>query len=77
MQKTFNVWVKNDVAEFRVCSKKVNVNSVDTELRKVCANDSIVACGTEIRGCDVSQWLETFYMKGGEVRSFKITFKEN
>jgi len=78
MKKTFNVWVKKlDKEEngFKICSKKtVSLNGKETKVDK----DSYdIDFSAHVSSCDVSQWLETFDMKNGEVKSFKLTLKEN
>jgi len=74
MQKTFNVWVKNGdwEHEFQVCSKKIERK---LRLIEIGPDDEIIDFGAEIRGCDVSQWLETLNLKQGEVIEAQVTFK--
>ncbi len=57
-----------------VCSKIIDHAF---ELTEISADDDIIDDAAEIRGCDVSKWLETLNMEEGEVKSFKLTFKEN
>jgi len=68
MQKTFNVWVKRGGIGFKVCSKSItdDIHSEATDY------------GSFVGACDVSDWfLETLRLKEGEVKSFKLTFKED
>lgn len=77
MQKTFNVWIKRNGAykdEFIVCSKMIELSF---KLTKISADDDMIDDAAEIRGCDVSQWLETTFDMKDKVKSFKLTLKEN
>lgn len=75
MQKTFNVWVMGgEFHAFTICSKMVD--ALDG-LEEIDADDVTIKDGAEVRACDVGQWLETFGIKNGEVRSFKLTLTEN
>ncbi len=73
MQKTFDVWVKKKLLGFNVCSKKV----MDGEggFVKVRSNHMLIDDGTQIRACDVSQWLEELGLNEDEVIEGQITFK--
>ena len=74
MQKTFNVWVRRDFGlSFTVCSKRVEKHGS----KELIDSGADFINSPEIRGCDVSQWLETLEMELGKVKSFKLTFKEN
>ena len=78
MQKTFDVWVKRDhydKTDFRICSKRVE--SGKNKLHKIDKNDDTVDVSANVYGCDVSHWLETLGIEEDEVKSFKLTFKEN
>jgi len=73
-QKTFDVWVKNDWGgDFRICSKRSYING-DKLIDK---DSAVVVHGSIVGGCDVSEWIGALDIKEGEVRSFKLTFKEN
>lgn len=72
MQKTFNVWVKKCGNEFLACSKKVERGA---EL--VNAAQDEVNGGTLVYGCDVSRWLNSLALVDNQVKSFKLTLKEN
>jgi len=75
MEKTFDVWVKKIVdGEFMICSKKIK-HEITEELVNVAQDE--VDTGSIVCGCNVSQWLETLDMEEDEVKSFKLTLKEN
>lgn len=73
MQKTFDVWVKAKPYDaFIICSKVINTLDGLEEI-DIDANE--VEDGSDVSGCDVSQWLETLGLEHGEVIEAKVTFK--
>jgi len=75
MQKTFNVWVKKFAkADFNICSQMVEIYN---KMEHIDKDNAAIDDAAGIYGCDVSQWLESLAMKEGEVKSFKLTLKEN